>query len=128
LFRALSRTLEDLPRDEIAFICAHGTATSFNDQMEAIAFTRAGLQHTPVFSLKAHFGHTMGAAGVLESIISMKALEDGIILPSLGYEEPGIEGGLNISTATVHTNKRNIIKTLSGFGGCNAALLYQTHS
>jgi 3-oxoacyl-[acyl-carrier-protein] synthase-1 len=128
LFRALSRTLEDLPRDEIAFICAHGTATSFNDQMEAIAFTRAGLQHTPVFSLKAHFGHTMGAAGVLESIISMKALEDGIILPSLGYEEPGIEGGLNISTATVHTNKRYIIKTLSGFGGCNAALLYQTHS
>ena len=128
LFRALCRTLEDLPPDEIAFISAHGTATPFNDQMEAIAIDRAGLRHPPVFSLKAHFGHTMGAAGVLESIISMKALEEGIILPSLGYEEPGIEGELNVSTATAHTNKRYIIKTLSGFGGCNAALLYQKHS
>jgi 3-oxoacyl-[acyl-carrier-protein] synthase-1 len=96
--------------------------------MEAIAFARAGLDHTPVFSLKAHFGHTMGAAGILESIISIMALEEGVVLPSMGYKEHGVEGELNVSTVTAHTDKRFMVKTLSGFGGCNAALLYQKHS
>jgi len=128
LFRAISRTLEELSPDDIAFISAHGTATPFNDQMEAIAFARAGLDHTPVFSLKAHFGHTMGAAGILESIIAFMALEEGIVLPSMGYEVDGIEGALRVSTAMVQSSKKYIVKTLSGFGGCNAALLYQKHS
>lgn len=96
--------------------------------MEAIAFARAGLDHTPVFSLKAHFGHTMGAAGILESIIAFMALEEGIVLPSMGYEVDGIEGALRVSTAMVQSSKKYIVKTLSGFGGCNAALLYQKHS
>ena len=128
LYRALCHTLQDVPPRDIGFISAHGTATPFNDQMEAIAFARAGLDHTPVFSLKAHFGHTMGAAGILESIISIMALEEGVVLPSMGYKEHGVEGELNVSTVTAHTDKRFMVKTLSGFGGCNAALLYQKHS
>ncbi|HHV02329.1 MAG: beta-ketoacyl synthase N-terminal-like domain-containing protein [Bacteroidales bacterium] len=124
LYRAITSVMQDLVPKEIAFISAHGTATIYNDQMEAIAFSRSGLEQTPVFSLKAHFGHTLGAAGVLESIIAKHALEEGIILPSLGYEEPGVEGNLNVCQKTEKTDERYIIKTLSGFGGGNAALLF----
>ena len=125
LFRALKTALGNLPAGEIAFISAHGTATPYNDQMEAIAFSRAGLESTPVFSLKAQFGHTLGAAGILESVIATKALEQGLILPSSGYEEPGIEGAINVSTTLSKTDKRFCLKTLSGFGGCNAVLLFE---
>ncbi len=125
LFRALQTAMEDLPACEIAFISAHGTATPYNDQMEAVAFSRAGLGSTPVFSLKAHFGHTLGAAGVLESVIALKALEQGLVLPSTGFQEPGIEGEINVSKSLSKTDKSFCLKTLSGFGGCNAALLFQ---
>ena len=125
LYRALSAVMGGLSPDKVAFINAHGTATPFNDQMEAVAFARAGLEKTPVFSLKPHFGHTLGAAGVLESIISLRALEEGIVLPSPGYGQPGIEGELNVSTATTFTRERYMIKTLSGFGGGNAAPLFE---
>ncbi|MFA5302666.1 MAG: beta-ketoacyl synthase N-terminal-like domain-containing protein [Bacteroidales bacterium] len=125
LFRALETTLGDLPAGDIAFVSAHGTATPYNDQMEAVAFLRAGLQSTPVFSLKALFGHTLGAAGILESVIALKALEQGLILPSAGYEDPGIEGDINVSTTLSKTDKRFCLKTLSGFGGCNAVLLFE---
>ena len=125
LFRALKTALGDVPADDIAFISAHGTATPYNDQMEAVAFSRADLQSTPVFSLKALFGHTLGAAGILESVIAVKALEQGLVLPSSGFEEPGIEGTINISTTLSKTDKRFCLKTLSGFGGCNAALLFE---
>lgn len=127
LFRALTSTLQSITAKDLAFICAHGTATPYNDQMEAVAFARAGLEHVPVFSLKAHFGHTMGAAGLLESIIAIKALEEGVVLPSLGYELPGIEGELCVSTEMTGTDKRFFIKTLSGFGGGNAVLLFEKH-
>ena len=125
LFRALQTAMEDLPAGNVAFISAHGTATPYNDQMEAVAFSRAGLGSIPVFSLKAHFGHTLGAAGVLESVIALKALEQGLVLPSTGFQEPGIEGEINVSTSLSKTDKRFCLKTLSGFGGCNAALLFQ---
>ncbi|HOO42606.1 MAG TPA: beta-ketoacyl synthase N-terminal-like domain-containing protein [Bacteroidales bacterium] len=125
LYRALQTAMDGIPAHDIAFISAHGTATPYNDQMEAIAFSRAGLQSSPVFSLKALFGHTLGAAGILESIIAVKALEQGLVLPSTGYEEPGIEGDITISTALSKTDKRYCLKTLSGFGGCNAVLLFE---
>ncbi|MDD4064142.1 MAG: beta-ketoacyl synthase N-terminal-like domain-containing protein [Bacteroidales bacterium] len=125
LFRALKTALGNLPAGEIAFISAHGTATPYNDQMEAVAFSRAGLESTLIFSLKAQFGHTLGAAGILESVIATKALEQGLILPSSGYEQPGIEGAINVSTTLSKTDKRFCIKTLSGFGGCNAVLLFE---
>ena len=63
----------------LAFISAHGTATVFNDEMESKAFELAGLSEVPLQSLKPHFGHTLGAAGVLESIIAIKAIKEGIV-------------------------------------------------
>lgn len=110
---------------DIAFINVHGTATPYNDEMESIAIDRAGLSEIPVNALKGFYGHTMGAAGVLETIISMKAIDDNTILGTRGYSEHGVSRRLNISSQNRFTDKNSFIKLLSGFGGCNAALLMQ---
>lgn len=123
-FRALKAALGDFNPNEIAFINAHGTATPYNDEMESIAIERAGLSSVPVNALKGYFGHTMGAAGVLESILSMKAIDDHTILATRGYNNIGVSHPLVLSNQNAPTEKRAFIKLLSGFGGCNAALLF----
>ncbi len=120
---ALQATIGTTPTDDIAVIGVHGTATMYNDQMESKAIEQAGLSATPLSALKGYFGHTMGAAGVLETIITARALDDGIILPSKGFTEPGVSGKVTISPTELHTPKRTFIKMLSGFGGCNGAVM-----
>ena len=108
--------------EELAFINAHGTATMFNDQMESIAIERAGLQAVPVNALKGTFGHTMGAAGILETVISIAALRNHTILASRGFEELGVSGHIRLSNRHETTDKRRFVKMISGFGGGNAAI------
>jgi 3-oxoacyl-[acyl-carrier-protein] synthase-1 len=129
-FRALNYliTKHALLDTDIAFINAHGTATPYNDAMETVAIGRACLQNVPTNSLKPFFGHTLGAAGVMESIISMKALENNIVLPTLNFNLQDSEHQLNISKENQKTDKRYFIKLLSGFGGVNAALLFEKRS
>ena len=69
---------------EVSFVCAHGTATIYNDEMEAKAFSLAGLESIPVNSLKGYYGHTLGAAGLIETILSVHSLEANIVLPTAG--------------------------------------------
>jgi 3-oxoacyl-[acyl-carrier-protein] synthase-1 len=123
-FLALRNVCSGIEPDDLAFINAHGTATPYNDEMEAFAITRASLQHIPVNCLKGYFGHTLGAAGVVESIISTRALKDRTILKTYGFETPGVSHPLQIVTQTRNTTRNSCINMLSGFGGCNAALLY----
>lgn len=123
-YLALRHILAGIAPEEIAFVCAHGTATPYNDEMESIALTRAGLKDAPVYSLKGYFGHTLGAAGVLESVISTHALKEGTILKTCGCDTPGVTYPLDIVKENRETTKRRCIKMLSGFGGCNAALLF----
>jgi len=92
--------------------------------MEAVALTRAGLQNVPVNSLKGYFGHTLGAAGILESIISMYALKHGLALATFGCDTPLLTNPLQIITETQPVEGRRFVKMLSGFGGSNAALLF----
>ena len=122
-YRALRAALGDFDPNELAFINVHGTATVYNDEMESFAIERAGLSQVPVNGLKGYFGHTMGAAGVLETILSMYAIDDHNILPTKGFEKPGVTHPLVIYRKNQPTDKRAFIKLLSGFGGCNAALL-----
>lgn len=123
-YRALKVALGDVQPDQIAFINAHGTATLYNDEMESVAIERAGLSHVPVNGLKGYYGHTMGAAGVLETLLSMQAIDDHIILGTKGYETLGVTHPLLLSNKNEMTEKKMFIKLLSGFGGCNAALLF----
>ncbi len=108
---------------ELALINAHGTATLFNDQMESIAIQRAGLSNIPTNALKGYWGHTLGAAGILETILCMKELDEHTIIGTLGFQELGVSGKVNISAQNQSTEKETFVKMLSGFGGCNATLL-----
>lgn len=134
LYLSLQRTLESFTKEisstckqidlkeHLAFINAHGTATLFNDQMESVAIGRAGLSDLPANAYKSFWGHTMGAAGILETIISMKAIDDGTILGTRGFSELGVSGKMNICAENRPTDKKGFIKMLSGFGGCNATI------
>lgn len=123
----LYRCLKDLNinASQLAFINAHGTSTPYNDDMESIALERANLSNVPVNSLKGYFGHTLGTAGILETIISARALKDGIVLKSRGSVVPGTKSKVNLTLSQKKTDKKSFIKMLSGFGGCNAAILFE---
>ena len=122
-FLALNDVLDGFDTGNLAFINLHGTATMFNDQMEAVALRRAGLSNLPTNGLKGYYGHTMGAAGILETILSLAAADEGIILGTRGFEELGVSAQLNLSPCHRTTSKTAFVKMISGFGGGNAALL-----
>lgn len=109
---------------DLGFICAHGTATIYNDEMEAKAFLLANLESVPVNSLKGYYGHTLGAAGLIETILSVRSLEENIVLPTAGYQKKGVTADINICSNLQSTNGRAMLKTASGFGGCNAAVVF----
>lgn len=108
----------------LSALSVHGTATMFNDQMESKAIAAAGLGDVPVSALKGYYGHTLGAAGLLEAIVTMAALDEGLIPASRGFEEIGVSGKINISAETRQAEGHSFIKIISGFGACNGALLY----
>lgn len=111
--------------EQINFISAHGTATIYNDEMEAIAFNRAELQNIPLHSLKAYYGHCLGASGLLETIISMESALHKTLLLSKNFEDIGTSQSLNIIKENQPAEIRYILKTASGFGGCNAAVVLE---
>ena len=125
LYQAINKAMEDagLSKNDIDFISAHGTATIYNDEMEAKAITLAGLQSVPVNSLKGYYGHTLGAAGLIESIISMYSLKKNLVLPTLGFNQMGVTNPLNICNSLQEGQLQHCLKTASGFGGCNAAIV-----
>lgn len=107
------------------FISAHGTATPYNDEMEAIAFQRCGLSTIPAHSLKGYFGHTLGASGLLETVMAIHALKNGELIPSRGFTHQGTSQPLNIITQRAKQPLKAFLKTASGFGGCNIATIFQ---
>jgi 3-oxoacyl-[acyl-carrier-protein] synthase-1 len=127
--RELCQTIENslldagADKNEIGFISTHGTATVYNDEMEAKAITHAGLNHVPVNSLKGYYGHTLGAAGLIESIVTLQSIRESVILPSRGFGQNGVTTELNIATTLLSTPLTTCLKTASGFGGCNAAVV-----
>ena len=124
LTNAINAVMKGRDKSLLATVCAHGTATLYNDQMESVAIHRAELTDVPLSALKGNFGHTMGAAGVLETILTMIATQDGLVLPSKGFEELGVSKEVNISSEPQKTDKRSFLKLMSGFGGCNVAAFY----
>jgi 3-oxoacyl-[acyl-carrier-protein] synthase-1 len=114
----------DLSPSAIGFIAAHGTATVYNDEMEANAISISGLQEVPLNSLKGYYGHTLGAAGLIESIISLQSLKQNLVLPTIGFKEPASADKINVLADAKRIKANNFLKTASGFGGCNAAIIF----
>lgn len=113
---------------DIDFISAHGTATLFNDEMEAIAMNRLNMQHIPLNSFKGFFGHTLGAAGIIETAMCIQSMRKNVLLKSVGYDECGTSVPLHIIQESKPCNINTVLKTASGFGGCNASLIIQKNS
>lgn len=125
LAMVITRSLADAAcsAEEIDFISAHGTATPYNDEMEARAINLARVAAAPVNSLKGYYGHTLGAAGLIESIVTLQSMREDRVLPSLGYETNGVTMPLNICNRLMTASLDHCLKTASGFGGCNAAIV-----
>lgn len=123
---AIERALAGIDKAGVIAICAHGTGTRFNDAMEARAFHNAfGANPPPVFGIKGAIGHSMGAAGLVEAIVSARVAESGIIPPTAGYAGGDDEYALDV----VHGAARDVgpgivLSTNSGFGGMNTALVF----
>ncbi len=109
------------------FISAHGTATPYNDDMESKAITRANLASVPTNSMKGYFGHTLGAAGVIETIIGIECLKNNLLLKTMGLKEQGVAEDITILKENEEIEIKNMLKLVSGFGGCNAAALFTKH-
>ena len=126
LLNAVNKALAEagIAPEAVDFISAHGTATPFNDEMESKAFSRAGLSDVPLNSLKAYFGHTLGAAGIVESVISIYGMLNGRLFGTLGYREYGVPEKITIVDKHQNRQQHHILKTASGFGGCNAAVIF----
>lgn len=124
--KALQRS--DATAGDLSFISAHGTATLYNDEMESKAFELAGLSATPLHSLKGYYGHTLGAAGVIETVMTIHSLRENNILTSLRYAENGVPGRVTVNSSLAPSDRSYALKTASGFGGCNAALVYKLNT
>jgi 3-oxoacyl-[acyl-carrier-protein] synthase II len=125
--QAMERALQSaqIPAETIDYINAHGTATPFNDAAEgkAIGQLFAGV---PVSSTKSMMGHSLGAAGAVEAIVCLLALEHQFLPPNINFRAPDADVDLTIVAnesrpATVHT----VLSNSFGFGGTNASIVIQ---
>lgn len=111
--------------EDIAAICAHGTGTVYNDQMELLAFRQVFAERAlPTFSVKGGMGHTLGAAGLAEALLSLEFLRRGQLPPTVGLRRVSPEAkGWVTETVCPVSPAGAVLTTNSGFGGVNAALV-----
>ena len=128
LLRSIHKVMQGFDPSQLAFINAHGTATLYNDDMESVAIHRADLQNVYTNSLKGYFGHTLGAAGILETIMSHQAIKHGTVIPTLGTNQPGTAMPINVALQPQPVSGNAFMKLISGFGGSNAAVLFETNN
>lgn len=123
----IRRALEQagLQPSDIGHINAHGTGTPFNDSAEAAAFSRVFTKNPPrLVSTKAAIGHTLGAAGTLEAVFSLLALQTRRIPPQIKTSHPIPEVAGWLSQPGEILDKPAVLSVNLGFGGSNAALIF----
>jgi len=127
---AMIKALEkcSLCPSQVDFINAHGTSTSYNDEMESKAIHWASLGNIPVQSLKPYWGHTLGASGVVESVASFWQMKNSLLLGTKGYRESGVSMEINVRAEDTPMKLNRCLKSASGFGGCNAAIIFARES
>lgn len=130
LYYAISNAMQEaaVSSDDIAFVNTHGTATRYNDEMESKAVAWAELTDKPLNSLKGYIGHTLGASGVVETIVCIEELKQGYIFGTKNFVSSDTPHTLKLSAEQQHFDKECCVKTASGFGGCNAAIVLSKQS
>lgn len=125
--RAMTRSLElaGLSPADIDHVNAHGTATPIGDAAEANAIRVAGCDQAAVYAPKSALGHSIGAVGALESVLTVLTLRDGVIPPTLNYETPDPEIDLDVVAGEPrYGDYRYAVNNSFGFGGHNVALAF----
>ena len=115
--------------EDISYINAHGTSTSLNDKFETLAIKAAfgdAARKVAISSTKGTTGHALGAAGGLESIACVKAIETGIVPPTINYETPDPDCDLDVTPNTAREMKvETALNSNLGFGGHNGVLIFR---
>lgn len=132
--RAMKIALEDagLAPEDIDYINAHGTSTPYNDKYETIAIKEVFGDHAynlAISSTKSMTGHLLGAAGGVEAIFSVLAIQDGILPPTINYETPDPECDLDYVANESRNKEINaVISNSLGFGGHNATIAFKKYN
>lgn len=127
--RAMQRAINDagLKPEDVDYINAHGTSTHLNDLIETKAIKKVFGDHSlklKVSSTKGNTGHLLGAAGVIEAIISTKAIEEGLVPPTINYKEKDEECDLDIvPNKPIKQDLKVVMSNSLGFGGHNATIV-----
>lgn len=119
----------DITAADVSHINAHGTSTPLNDLAESVAVRRVFGAHRPlVTSVKGHLGHSLGAAGALEGVVSVQTLLNQVIPPTAGTTEvdPAIDLDVVLG-APVHTNVDVVLSNSFGFGGHNGSVIFRRY-
>ena len=124
LLRVIQKVMIRENARNLSFINAHGLGLTVIDNITSIAIEDAGLRRVPVNCFEGSFGHSSGSTSLMNSILGAKSLEEGIILPTLGYRTHGVDGRIQIVTTVKTSNKNSFLNVSTGFGGVNAATLY----
>jgi 3-oxoacyl-[acyl-carrier-protein] synthase II len=129
--RVMTKAIKDagITPDQIGYINAHGTSTFYNDRGETKAIKAVfgeNAKNIPVSSTKSMHGHALGAAGGIEAVISVRALETGMIPPTINYETPDPECDLDYVPNVARKHQAEYVLSNSfGFGGTNACLVFK---
>jgi nodulation protein E len=113
----------------VDYVNAHGTGTLVNDPMEARALRLVfgeDVRRLPVSSTKSMHGHTLGAAGAIESVATILALRDGLLPPTIGFTAPDPECDLDVvPNQARRAGIRNALSSSFAFGGLNVVLAFR---
>lgn len=117
----------NLSSEDIGYINAHGTATSFGDVAESTATEKVFGSNTPISSLKSYVGHTLGACGALEAIWTIQMMNNNWFAPTLNLNEPDDKcGNLDYIIGEGRTLKTNYVMSNNfAFGGINSSLIFK---
>lgn len=132
--RAMKAALDDagISPNDVDYINAHGTSTDLNDKYETAAIKSVFGDHAyklSVSSTKSMTGHLLGAAGGVESVISLKAIEEGIVPPTINYETPDEDCDLDYIPNEARQQDVNVVVSNSlGFGGHNVSLVFKKYN
>src|SRR5690625_4698420 len=132
--RAMKQALEDanITNNDVDYINAHGTSTELNDKYETAAIKKVFgdyAYHLAVSSTKSMTGHLLGAAGGVEAIISVKAIDEGIIPPTINYETPDEACDLDyVPNESRQQDVQVVMSNSFGFGGHNATLVFKKYT
>ena len=131
--RVMQKAMKDagIKPEQIGYVNAHGTSTPYNDKFETLAIKQTFGEHAyklAVSSTKSMTGHALGAAGGIEAVLSILALHEKVLPPTINYEFPDPECDLDyIPNEARHAEVEYALSNSFGFGGTNACLIFKRY-